>query len=98
MKVIKDREVVKKLFDEIAPRFKDRKGGYTRLILLGKRKGDASEMSIVELVEKGAVKTKARRVGKERKDDGETDKKEDKTTEDKTTKGKKWFFQRLKKE
>lgn len=92
MKIIKDREVVKKLFDEIAPRFKDRKGGYTRLILLGKRKGDASEMSIVELVEKGAVKTKTKRTGKEHKADGETEK------EDKTKKEKKWFFQKLKKE
>ena len=58
MKVIKDRDIIKKLFDDIAPRFKDRKGGYTRIYLLGKRSGDAAEMSIVELVEKRIVQKK----------------------------------------
>ena len=47
-----DPETVKKLFDDIAPRFKDRKGGYTRMYLLGKRDGDAAEMAVVELVER----------------------------------------------
>ena len=51
-KVIKNKDVVKKLFDDIAPRFKDRKGGYTRMYLLGKRDGDAAEMAVVELVER----------------------------------------------
>jgi len=51
-RVIKNRDVVKKLFDDIAPRFKDRKGGYTRMYLLGYRDGDAAEMAVVELVEK----------------------------------------------
>ncbi len=50
MKVVKDRDVVTKLFDEIAPRYRERKGGYTRQFLLGRRLGDAAEMSIVELV------------------------------------------------
>ena len=53
MKVISNRDVVKKLFEDIAVRFKDRKGGYTRIILLGERRaGDAAEMAILELVEK----------------------------------------------
>jgi len=52
MKFVKDRDVVKKLFDDIALRFKARKGGYTRLYLLGNRAGDAAEMAIVELVER----------------------------------------------
>jgi large subunit ribosomal protein L17 len=52
MKIINDRDIVKKLFDDIAYRFKDRNGGYTRIFLLGKRRGDAADMSIVELVEK----------------------------------------------
>lgn len=52
LKVIKNRDVLKKLFDDIAPRFKERKGGYTRMYLLGQRQGDAAEMAIVELVEK----------------------------------------------
>jgi len=46
-----DAEIVKKLFDEIAPRFEARNGGYTRMLKLGPRAGDASEMVILELVE-----------------------------------------------
>lgn len=46
-----DKEIVKKLFDEIAPRFSERPGGYTRLLKLGPRDGDASEMVVLELVE-----------------------------------------------
>ncbi len=52
LKVIKNRDIVSKLFDDIALRFKDRKGGYTRMYLLGVRQGDAAEMAIVELVER----------------------------------------------
>lgn len=43
-------EIVKKLFDDIAPRFSTRKGGYTRLIKLGPRLGDNAEMVLLELV------------------------------------------------
>ena len=48
---IRDNEVLKKLFDEIAPKFKDRPGGYTRITKLGFRRGDSSPVSIIELVE-----------------------------------------------
>lgn len=48
---LNDAEAVKRLFDDIAPRFEDRPGGYTRMIKLGQRKGDSAEMVILELVE-----------------------------------------------
>jgi large subunit ribosomal protein L17 len=44
-------EVIKKLFDEIAPRFSERNGGYTRVLKLGPRFGDKAEMVLLELVE-----------------------------------------------
>ena len=47
---ITKEDVVKKLFDEIAPSFEGRCGGYTRVILTGPRRGDAAEMAILELV------------------------------------------------
>lgn len=44
-------EIVKKLFDDIAPRFANRKGGYTRMFRLGPRLGDAAEIVLLELIE-----------------------------------------------
>lgn len=46
-----DPEIVKKLFDDIAPRYVDRPGGYTRILKLGPRRGDSAEMVLIELVE-----------------------------------------------
>ena len=48
--LLRDKGIVKKLFDEIAPKFKDREGGYTRVYRLGWRQGDGAPLSLVELV------------------------------------------------
>jgi len=53
-RVLTDPNVTKRLFDEIAPRFVDRAGGYTRLVKVGQRLGDGAEMAVLELVEKPA--------------------------------------------
>ena len=52
---LRDKGAVKLLFDEIAPRYADRNGGYTRIYKLGKRQGDAAEMCILQLVEGAEV-------------------------------------------
>src|SRR5881296_1425258 len=54
--VVQRSSVLKKLFDEIAPRYGARAGGYTRVVKLGTRHGDAAPLSLVELVERAGAK------------------------------------------
>ncbi len=56
--LLRDKKIVKRLFDEIAPKFKDREGGYTRVYKLGWRQGDAAPLSLVELVSYSAPEEK----------------------------------------
>ena len=50
MAYLTEEDVAKKLFDEIAPKYEDRQGGYTRVVKAGYRRGDGTPMAIVELV------------------------------------------------
>lgn len=59
---IRSGEAVKKLFDDVAGRFRERAGGYTRVVKLGHRHGDAAPMSVIELTDRGeAAKAEAER-------------------------------------
>ena len=49
--MVPDKQVVRRLFDDIAPRFMDRPGGYTRIMRVGRRRGDGAELAIIEFVD-----------------------------------------------
>jgi large subunit ribosomal protein L17 len=57
-KVLQNRDLVKKVFDEMAPRYATREGGYTRVLKAGYRKGDCAPMAIIEFVEGADVTAK----------------------------------------
>ncbi len=56
---LRDKEMVGKLFKDVAPRFKNRPGGYLRILKLGPRSGDAAPMAIVQLVDAPVVEDRA---------------------------------------
>jgi large subunit ribosomal protein L17 len=72
-KFIKDREAVRVLFGEVAPKAKDRPGGYTRIVKLGQRHGDGSEVAIIELVDFNAAdEAEKRRKSSKEKEEGKS--------------------------
>ena len=68
---IQSHEMVKKLFDEIAPRYKDRNGGYTRVIKFGHRRGDAAMLSIIEFTGQEETTQSKKPKKRARKQEGE---------------------------
>ena len=60
LRIVREREIAAKVFDDLAERYRERNGGYTRIFKLGNRVGDNAAMSIVELVEAGAPVKRAR--------------------------------------
>lgn len=67
LEVIRSKRVAQRLFDEIAPRYASREGGYIRIIKKGFRKGDAAAISVVELVEKRVEESKRKGADKKAK-------------------------------
>ena len=73
--------VAKKVFETIAPRFADRKGGYSRIIKLGNRKGDGADLAIIELLGSELEVKKAERAEKAKEKDDKKGKKKEETEE-----------------
>lgn len=97
LRVIRSRSVTAKVFDDLAERYKERPGGYTRILKLGVRPGDMASMSIIELVEPGEIETKStkkkaskkkttRKTAKKADDDGDKKASKKKASKKKTSK------------
>ncbi|GAB4292949.1 MAG: hypothetical protein Kow0098_13440 [Ignavibacteriaceae bacterium] len=76
MKLIKDKDVVKELFSEIVPKIGDRAGGYTRVVKLGNRIGDAAPMAVIELVDYNDIATAKAEEQKEKRETRQKEKKQ----------------------
>ncbi|MCB1175596.1 MAG: 50S ribosomal protein L17 [Leptospiraceae bacterium] len=103
MSVIRDRGIVVKLFEDIAPRYKEREGGYTRIIHLPARKSDSAPMSIIELVDRKEKIRKIKTDADKKARGDSSDKGEKKETRTDSTSGDnkgKWYdrFRRKKKQ
>ncbi len=79
LRTIRDKDLVKQIFEEIAPRFAERSGGYTRIVKLGNRSGDNADMSIFELV--GYENLKMEKIEKQRQKRQEKKKQQQKQAE-----------------
>jgi len=96
MRFVHDKEVVKELFNEVVQKIGERPGGYTRVVKLGNRMGDAASMAILELVDYNDVITKKAEEHKEKKkakleakDKAKKEEKDDESMEEKESKPKK---------
>ena len=75
--ILGSKELINKLFDDISPRFANRKGGYTRVLQLARRKGDGAKMALLELTERKVIEKPAKKAGV-KKPSTKKDKKEEK--------------------